>query len=143
MLGRCFFVVEQLFLLMRKVWSMHNAGSQGIVQGERRPKGREKSFMLKFFLSYHKNRIFISQKKKNSPCDENCQDLLSSQLCHMSQSSVNYSHLVHYIPRTYLPCNLMFVPFDQPFSSTSSCPLSLVTTNLISFSRSLVFFWGV
>ena len=42
------FIVEQVFLLMGKLWSMHNADTQCIVRGERKPKGRENFLGLTF-----------------------------------------------------------------------------------------------
>ena len=40
------FIVEQPFLLMRKVWSMHNANIQGTVEGQRGGQGAEKNFYM-------------------------------------------------------------------------------------------------
>ena len=39
-------MVEQVFLLMREDWSMHNADTQCTVGGEGRPKGREEFLCL-------------------------------------------------------------------------------------------------
>ena len=41
-------MVEQEFLPMGKVWSVHNADTQCTLWGERRPKGREKFLCLNF-----------------------------------------------------------------------------------------------
>ena len=41
-------MVEQVFLPMREVCSMHNVGTQHTVRGERRPKGRENFSCLNF-----------------------------------------------------------------------------------------------
>ena len=53
------FIVEQVFPLMRQVWSMHNADIQSTVGGEGTPKGRKEFFTFKFFLSYRSTN-FIS-----------------------------------------------------------------------------------
>ena len=50
-------------------------------------------------------------------------------------SSVNYLHIIHYIPSTK---TWTFVPFDCLHQLPSSDPHSLVLTNLISFSMSLI-----
>ena len=53
-------MVEQVFLLMGEVWSMHNAHTQGTVRGEGRPKRREELLGLNFScLAINMN--FISQ----------------------------------------------------------------------------------
>ena len=44
-----FFMVEQVFLLMGEVWSMHNIDIQWPVGGERRPKGREECIYVEIF----------------------------------------------------------------------------------------------
>ena len=35
------FTVDQVFLPVGEVWPMHDADTQSIVRGERRPKGRQ------------------------------------------------------------------------------------------------------
>lgn len=66
-------------------------------------------------------------------CDENSQDLFSEQFSYITYRSVNYiSHVVYYIPRTYLPYNLKFVYFDDLCPTPPLYPSPLVTTNLIS-----------
>ena len=45
---------------MQEVWYRHNADTQCIVLGERRPKGRE-IFLFKFFLSFHKDEFYFIQ----------------------------------------------------------------------------------
>ena len=42
------FMVEQVFLPMGEVWSMHKADTQSTVWGERRPKSREEVLCLNF-----------------------------------------------------------------------------------------------
>ena len=50
---------------------------------------------------------------------------------------VNYSHhIVHCIPRTYLPYNWKFVPFDHLYPILSLCPSAI--RNLISVYMTLV-----
>ena len=46
--GMLFFMVEQVFLQVGEVWSMHNADTQCKVGGERRSKGRD--FFVNIFL---------------------------------------------------------------------------------------------
>ena len=58
---------------------------------------------------------------------------------HIQHTSVNYvSHVVHFIPSTYLSYNWKFVPFDSLHPITPPPTLPLVIAFLISFSMSLL-----
>ena len=56
---RLLFMVEQVFLLMEEVWSVHNVDTQYTVGREERPKGRE--FLCLNFSCLAINMNFISQ----------------------------------------------------------------------------------
>ena len=44
--GMLLFMVEEVFLPMGEIWSMHDANTQSTVRGNRRPKGREEFLWL-------------------------------------------------------------------------------------------------
>ena len=58
-----FFMVEQVFVLMGGVWSMHNADTQCT---EREPEGREEFLCLNFsFFAINMNSVSHSQFQNN------------------------------------------------------------------------------
>ena len=54
------FIVEQVFLLMGEVRSMHNADTQCTVRGEGRPKGREEFLCLNFSCLAVKHEFYFT-----------------------------------------------------------------------------------
>ena len=61
MLGECcFFMVEQVFLPMGEVWSMHKADTQCTVEGKEEAEGQRTFFMFKlYFFFCHKILILF------------------------------------------------------------------------------------
>ena len=61
-------MVEQVFLLMGEVWSMHDVDTQCTVKGERRPEGREEFLCLNFSclaIKYEFYLIHMSHMNSN------------------------------------------------------------------------------
>ena len=54
-------MVEQVFLLMGEVWSMHNADTHCTLEGREGPKGRENFLCLKFSCLAIKYEFYFTQ----------------------------------------------------------------------------------
>lgn len=53
-------MVEQLFLPVGEVWSMHNTDTQCALWGERRPKGKEDFLCLNFSYLAIKYEFYVT-----------------------------------------------------------------------------------